>query len=77
MLKNEFCTLNKIVDHIGKAPSTISWHMKKLKEAGMLDTDLGDDHFLYSIADKKMISRILLEYKEFHRSRYRKLCRLI
>ena len=28
MLKNEFCTFNKIVDHIGKAPSTISWHEK-------------------------------------------------
>jgi predicted transcriptional regulator len=64
VLKNEFCTFNEIVDHIGKAPSTVSWHMKKLKEAGILDTNLGNDHFLYSIADKEMISRILLEYKE-------------
>lgn len=64
VLKNEFCTFNEIVAHIGKAPPTVSWHMKKLKEAGILDTNLGNDHFLYSIADKEMISRILLEYKE-------------
>jgi predicted transcriptional regulator len=64
LLKNEFCTFNEIVDHIGKAPSTVSWHMKKLKEAGILDTNIGNDHFLYGIADKELISRILLEYKE-------------
>ena len=64
VLKNEFCTFNEIVDHIGRAPSTISWHIKKLKEAGILDTHYANDHFLYSIADKEMISRILLEYKE-------------
>jgi predicted transcriptional regulator len=64
LLKNEFCTFNEIVDHIGKAPSTVSWHMKKLKEAGIVDTNIRNDHFLYSIADKDLISRILLEYKE-------------
>ena len=64
MLKNEFCTFNEIVDHLEKAPSTVSWHIKKLKEAGILNTNYGNDHFLYSILDKEMISRILLEYKE-------------
>jgi predicted transcriptional regulator len=64
LLKNEFCTFNEIVDHIGKAPSTVSWHMKKLKEAGILGTNIRNEHFLYSIADKDLVSRILLEYKE-------------
>ena len=64
VLKNEFCTFNEIVDHIGKAPSTIFWHIKRLREAGILDTNYGNDHFLYGITDKEMISRILLEYKE-------------
>jgi len=64
VLKNEFCTFNEIVDHLEKAPSTVSWHIKKLKEAGILNTNYGNDHFLYSILDKEMISRILLEYKE-------------
>jgi DNA-binding transcriptional ArsR family regulator len=64
MLKNEFCTFIEIVDHVGKAPSTVSWHIKRLKEAGILNTNYGNDHFLYSIADKEMVNRILLEYKE-------------
>jgi predicted transcriptional regulator len=64
VLKSEFCSFNEIVDHIDRAPSTIFWHIKKLKEAGILNTNYGNDHFLYSIADKEMISRILLEYKE-------------
>ncbi len=64
MLKNEFCTFNEIVDHIGKAPSTVSWHIKRLKEAGILNTNYGNDHFLYSVADKITINRVLLEYKE-------------
>ena len=63
VLKNETCTFNEIVDYIGKAPSTISWYIKRLKEAGILNTNYGNDHLLYSIADKEMIGRILLEYK--------------
>jgi predicted transcriptional regulator len=64
MLKNEFCTFNEIVDHVGKAPSTVSWHIKRLKEAGILDTSYGNDHFLYRITDRVMVNRVFLEYKE-------------
>jgi predicted transcriptional regulator len=64
MLKNEFCTFNEIVDHVGKAPSTVSWRIKRLKEAGILTTNYGNDHLLYSIADRIMVNRVLLEYKE-------------
>jgi predicted transcriptional regulator len=64
VLKNEFCTFNEIVDHVDKAPSTISWHIKKLKEAGILSTNHGNDRFLYSITDKLIVNRLLLEYKE-------------
>ena len=64
VLKNEFCTFNEIVDHVGKAPSTVSWHIKRLKEAGILNTNYGNDHFLYSIADRLMVNRVFLEYKE-------------
>jgi predicted transcriptional regulator len=64
VLNNEFCTFNEIVDHIEKAPSTVSYHIKRLKEAGILNTNYGNNHFLYSVAEKLIISRILLEYKE-------------
>jgi predicted transcriptional regulator len=64
VLKNEFCTFNEIVDHTSKAPSTISYHVKRLKAAGIINTNHGNDLFLYSIADKEIIGRILIEYKE-------------
>ncbi|MGH9978038.1 MAG: ArsR family transcriptional regulator [Nitrososphaeraceae archaeon] len=64
VLNNEFCTFNEIVDHIEKASSTVSYHIKRLKEAGILITNYGNDRFLYSIADRELIGRILLEYKE-------------
>ena len=76
VLKNEFCTFNEIVDHIEKAPSTVSWHIKRLKEAGILSMNYGNDRFLYSIADRVMVNRVFLEYtRDFHRSHYRELYR--
>ncbi len=64
VLKNKFCTFNEIVDHTEKAPSTISWHIKRLKEAGILRTNNGSDRYLYSIADRETVNRVLLKYKE-------------
>ena len=61
---NDLCTFNEIVGHIDKAPSTISWHVKKLKEAGILRMIQGNDHLLYSITDKSRVNRILSEYQE-------------
>jgi predicted transcriptional regulator len=64
VINNELCTFNEIVDHVGKAPSTISWHFKKLRKAGILHMTHGNDRLLYSITDKAIINRILLEYQE-------------
>lgn len=64
MLKNEFFTFNEIVDHVRKAPSTISWHIKRLKEAGILRVVYGDGRQLYSLTNKTLVSGILLKYKQ-------------
>ena len=64
VLKNELCTFNEIVDHVEKAPSTVFWHIKRLKEGGIISTNYGNDHFIYSITDKLIVNRVLLEYKE-------------
>lgn len=64
VINNDLCTFNEIVDHIGKAPSTISWHVKKLREAGILRMIHGNDRILYSLTDKAIINRVLLEYQE-------------
>jgi DNA-binding transcriptional ArsR family regulator len=64
VINNDLCTFNEIVDHIGKAPSTISWHIKKLRGAGILRMIHGNDRLLYSITDKTIVNRILIEYQE-------------
>lgn len=64
VINNDLCTFNEIVDHIGKAPSTISWHIKKLREAGILRMIHGNDRTLYGLTDKATINRVLLEYQE-------------
>jgi predicted transcriptional regulator len=64
VINNDLCTFTEIVDHVGKAPSTISWHVKKLREAGILRMIHGNDRLLYSITNKTVINRILLEYQE-------------
>ena len=64
LINNDLCTFNEIVDHVGKAPSTISWHVKKLREAGILRMIHGNDHLLYSITDRTIVNRILFEYQE-------------
>jgi len=64
VLRNEFCTFNEIVDDIGKAPSTVSWHIKRLKEAGILRIIHGEERLLYRLMDEKIVSQILLKYEQ-------------
>ena len=64
LLQNELCTFNEIVDHVGKAPSTISWHVKKLRGAGLLGITYGDNRFLYKVTNRDAIINALLKYKE-------------
>jgi predicted transcriptional regulator len=64
VLENEFCTFSEIVDLVGKAPSTVSWHIKRLRETGILGTYNGNDRLLYNIIDKVMVQRIFSEYRE-------------
>ena len=64
VLNNEFCTFNEIVDHIGKAPSTISWHIKRLREVDVLGVNQGNDHTLYSVRDRTRVDKVLFRYKE-------------
>ena len=64
ILENEFCTFNEIVDDIGKAPSTISWHVKKLKEADILRIIHGEERLLYRLTDRKIVSQLLLKYEQ-------------
>ena len=64
LMKNEFVTFNEIVDDIGKAPSTISWHIKGLKEAGIIRIVNGEERLLYRLMDREIVSQILSRYEQ-------------
>jgi predicted transcriptional regulator len=63
VLDHDFCTFNEIVEHSGKAPSTISWHLRRLLEDGILLVH-HEEYNLYRIVDKKLVNQMLHKYKE-------------
>ena len=63
LLNRDFCTFSEIVEYLRKAPSTVSWHLKKLCEDGILTVHRGE-YNLYRINDKKLVNQMLHKYKE-------------
>jgi DNA-binding transcriptional ArsR family regulator len=55
-------TFNEIVDHTGKAPSTVSSHLKRLKEAGIVSVRYGECH-LYRLVERDVVAEVLSKYK--------------
>ena len=63
ILENDLCTFDEVVEHTKKAPSTISWHLKRLKEAGIVSVQHGRYH-LYHVTDREMVAEVLRKYKQ-------------
>jgi len=62
ILDHELCTFNEIVDHTKKAPSTVSSHLKRMKEAGIISVRYGE-YQLYRLAQKDLIADVLSKYR--------------
>jgi DNA-binding transcriptional ArsR family regulator len=62
MIEKDSCTFAEIVDHTGKAPSTVSSHLKRLKEAGLVHVRYGE-YQLYSLASRDLISDVMSRYR--------------
>ena len=62
MLDHDACTFNEIVDHTKKAPSTVSSHLKRLKQVGFVSVRYGE-YQLYHIADGALVAEVLSKYK--------------
>ena len=62
ILDYELCTFNEIVDHTKKAPSTVSSHLKRMKEAGIISVRYGE-YQLYRLAQKDLIADVLSKYR--------------
>ncbi len=63
VLSQDMCTFSEIVQHTGKAPSTISAHLKRLKDAGILSVRYGEYH-LYSLTNKDLVADVLSKYRQ-------------
>jgi predicted transcriptional regulator len=64
ILEHDQCTFSEIVEISGKAPSTISWHLNRLRDAGIISVSLGDRSQHYTIVDSKEVKKILVIYKD-------------
>ena len=60
ILDRDSCTFNEIIKYTKKAPSTISWHLKRLKESGIIFVlhNTGRCQQLYKVADFESITSV-------------------
>ena len=62
ILEHDMCTFNEIVDHTGKAPSTVSSHLKRLRGSGIVLLRHGEYHQLYRVTERDLIAEVLSKY---------------
>ena len=62
ILEHDMCTFNEIVDHTRKAPSTVSSHLKRLREAGIVLIRHGEYHQLYRVAERDLVAEMISKY---------------
>jgi len=64
ILEHDLCTFGEIVDRIEKAPSTASWQLKRLFEAGIISIKYGQEYQLYSLVNNNLVKDVLYKYEE-------------
>jgi predicted transcriptional regulator len=64
ILEHYLCTFREIVEHISKAPSTASWHLKRLSEAGIVSATFGQEYQLYRVVNNNLVKHVLCKYEE-------------
>jgi predicted transcriptional regulator len=62
IFNHELCTFSEIVEYTGRAPSTISLHLKRLREGGIVMTRYGE-YRLYKLADRELVANVLSKYR--------------
>ena len=62
ILEHDMCTFQEIVEHTGKAPSTISTHLKRLKEARIISVRRGEYLQLYQVVREELVAEVLSKY---------------
>ena len=67
LLQNPFSTHKQILDKIGMTPSTLSYHLGKLKKANIIAEKFYDSTKLYKVINEKEIIKLLIQYKPYSR----------
>jgi DNA-binding transcriptional ArsR family regulator len=62
VFENENCTFGEIVEHSQKAPSTISSHLKRLKEDGVISVRYGEFQ-LYRVSDRELVADVMSKFR--------------
>ena len=62
ILEHDMCTFSEIVDHTGKASSTVSLQLKRLREAGIILIRHGEHHQLYRVVEKDLVAEMFSKY---------------
>jgi predicted transcriptional regulator len=67
ILNHSLCTFRQIVEHTKKAPSTVSWHLKRLSQSGIVTPIQYNRryHHLYKITNEELMTRVMYKYKSF------------
>jgi predicted transcriptional regulator len=74
ILQHELCTFDEILEHIKKAPSTSSWHLKRLSKAAIISVTYGKRYQLYQVLDSKFVEELLYKYEESFREQVANGC---
>jgi predicted transcriptional regulator len=64
ILEHKLCTFNEVLEHTKKAPSTLSWHLKRLSRAAIISVTYGHKYQLYQVLNSKFVEGILSKYRE-------------
>lgn len=63
ILDHDLCTFSEIVEHTKNFPSTISSHLKRLREARILHVHYGERHQMYRIVNREVVIDVLAKYR--------------
>jgi predicted transcriptional regulator len=62
ILEHDMCTFQEILEDSGKAPSTVSTHLKRLKESRIISVRYGEHHQLYQVIKGDLVAEVLSKY---------------
>lgn len=64
IIENDCCDHNSLVDSLDLSPSTVSWHLKKLLDSGIITKRTEGRRSIFSINDPELVKSVLIKHRE-------------